>query len=94
MGYALTEDFPVEGGYPKAAYGTLGLLRADEAPQMEVIFVKTGNPLPAAYGARGVGELAAIPVTPAIAGAYYAKDKKHRAKLPLEDTYYKRCLTR
>jgi CO/xanthine dehydrogenase Mo-binding subunit len=90
MGYALTEDFPVEGGYPKAKYGTLGLIRAAQAPQMEIIFVKPGNPPPLAFGAKGVGELAAIPVTPAIAGAYYAKDGKHRTKLPMEGTFYRK----
>jgi selenium-dependent xanthine dehydrogenase len=89
MGYALTEDFPMEGGYPKAKYGTLGLIRATEAPQMEIVFIKPKNPPPLAHGAKGVGELATIPVTPAIAGAYYAKDGKHRAKLPMEDTFYK-----
>jgi len=89
MGYALTEDFPMEGGYPKAKYGTLGLIRATEAPQMEIVFIKPKNPPPLAHGAKGVGELATIPVTPAIAGAYYAKDGKHRTKLPMEDTFYK-----
>ncbi|MCL2472976.1 MAG: molybdopterin-dependent oxidoreductase, partial [Treponema sp.] len=90
MGYALTEDFPMEGGYPKAKYGTLGLIRADDAPKMEVTFVKPKNPSPLAFGAKGVGELAAIPVTPAIAGAYYAKDGISRQKLPMEKTYYRK----
>jgi selenium-dependent xanthine dehydrogenase len=90
MGYALTEDFPIEGGYPKAKYGTLGLIRATEAPQMEIVFMKPKSPPPLAHGAKGVGELATIPVTPAIAGAYYAKDGKHRTKLPMEDTFYKK----
>ncbi|GHV68283.1 selenium-dependent xanthine dehydrogenase [Spirochaetia bacterium] len=89
MGYALTEDFPLEGAYPKVKYGTLGLLRADNAPPMEIIFIKPKHPSPLTYGAKGVGELAAIPVTPAISGAYYAKDKKFHAKLPLDDTYYR-----
>jgi selenium-dependent xanthine dehydrogenase len=89
MGYALTEDFPMEGGYPKAGFGKLGLLRAAEAPQMEIIFVKPKNPSPLAFGAKGVGELATIPVTPAIAGAYYARDGIHRTKLPMEKTFYK-----
>ena len=40
MGYALTEDYPVENGYPKAKYGTLGLTRATEAPEMDIFFVK------------------------------------------------------
>jgi aldehyde oxidoreductase len=90
MGYALTEDFPMEGGFPKAKYGTLGLIRATEAPQMEIVFIKPKNPPPLAHGAKGVGELATIPVTPAIAGAYYAKDGKHRTKLPMEDTFYRK----
>ena len=90
MGYALTEDFPMEGGYPKAKYGTLGLLRATDAPPMEVVFIKPKNPLPLAYGLKGVGELAAIPVTPAIAGAYFMKDNILRSKLPMEATYYRK----
>ena len=90
MGYALTEDFPMEGGYPKAKYGTLGLIRATEAPRMEIIFVKPKNSSLLVYGAKGVGELATIPVTPAITGAYYAKDKKFRGRLPMEDTFYKK----
>jgi selenium-dependent xanthine dehydrogenase len=90
MGYALTEDFPIEGGYPKAKFGTLGLLRATDAPQMEIIFVKPGNPSPLAFGVKGVGELATIPVTPAIAGAYYAKDGNFRQKLPMEHTFYRK----
>ncbi|MDR2479889.1 MAG: selenium-dependent xanthine dehydrogenase [Treponema sp.] len=90
MGYALTEDFPLEGGYPLAKYGTLGLLRATDAPQMEIIFVQPKNPSPLALGAKGVGELATIPVTPAIAAAYYDRDKQFRLKLPMENTFYKK----
>jgi selenium-dependent xanthine dehydrogenase len=90
MGYALTEDFPLEGGYPKAKYGTLGLLRSTDAPQMDIVFVRPRNPSPLAFGVKGVGELATIPVTPAIAGAYYDRDKKLRAKLPMEDTFYRK----
>ncbi|MDR2742769.1 MAG: selenium-dependent xanthine dehydrogenase [Treponema sp.] len=89
MGYALTEDFPMEGGCPKAKYGTLGLIRAPDAPPMEIIFVKPKNPGPLAKGVKGVGELATIPVTPAIAGAYYRRDGKFRTRLPMEDTFYR-----
>jgi CO/xanthine dehydrogenase Mo-binding subunit len=90
MGYALTEDFPLEGGYPKAKYGTLGLIRATEAPPMEIIIVKPKNPASLAMGIKGVGELATIPVTPAISGAYYRRDGKLRTKLPMEDTFYRK----
>jgi selenium-dependent xanthine dehydrogenase len=90
MGYALTEDFPLEGGYPKVKYGTLGLIRATEAPPMEIILIQPQNPGPLAYGAKGVGELATIPVCPAITGAYYAKDRTLRSKLPMEATFYRK----
>ncbi len=90
MGYALTEDFPMKDGYPLAKYGTLGLIRAPQAPRIETIFIKPKNPAPLALGVKGVGELAAIPVTPAIAGAYYAKDGARRTRLPMENTFYKK----
>jgi CO/xanthine dehydrogenase Mo-binding subunit len=57
---------------------------------MDIIFVEPKNPAPAAYGAKGVGELATIPVTPAIAGAYYARDGRLREKLPMDGTFYRK----
>jgi CO/xanthine dehydrogenase Mo-binding subunit len=65
-------------------------LRATDAPQIEILFVKPKNPSPLACGAKGVGELATIPVTPAISGAYYDRDKEFRGKLPLEKTFYRK----
>ena len=90
MGYALTEDFPVVDGYPTAKYGTLGLIRATEAPEIKVKFVKSESNLRAAYGAKGVGELATIPTAPAIAAAYYKLDGEFRHKLPLVKTAYRK----
>ena len=90
LGYGLTEDFPVSGGYPTAKYGTLGLWRATEAPPIDVIFACRERSLPAAYGAKGVGELATIPTAPAVAGAYYKLDGEFRQRLPLENTYYRK----
>ena len=90
LGFALTEDYPLEGGYPKAKYGTLGLLRAPETPEMKIIFVQPQGRLPAAYGAKGVGEIATIPTAPAVQGAYYKLDKKFRTTLPMEGTPYYR----
>lgn len=90
LGYALTEDYPLEGGYPKATYGTLGLLRTTEVPPMNIQFVQGQGYNPEAYGAKGVGELAAIPTAPAVSGAYYALDGKLRSKLPMDDTFYRK----
>ena len=90
MGYALTEDFPLEDGVPKARFGTLGLLRAPQIPEIHAIYVEKEDLLPVAYGAKGIGEIAAIPTAPAIQGAYYALDGVFRTKLPLENTWYRR----
>jgi len=90
IGYGLTEDYPVENGYPKVKYGTLGLLRATDVPEMEIIFAQSSSRLPAAHGAKGVGELATIPTAPAIGGAYYKLDGIFRQKLPMENTYYRK----
>jgi len=90
LGYGLTEDYPVENGYPKAKYGTLGLFRATEAPEMEIIFANSKDRLPAAHGAKGVGELATIPTAAALQNAYYKLDGVFRRKLPMEDTFYRK----
>ena len=91
MGYALTEDFPLEDGVPKAKFGTLGLLRASQIPDIHAIYVEKDELLPVAYGAKGIGEIAAIPTAPAVQGAYYALDGMFRTKLPLENTWYRKA---
>ena len=87
MGYALTEDFPLNGCVPTAKFGTLGLFKANMVPEIETIVLgKTNGGF--AGGAKGVGEIAAIPGAPAVQLAYYNYDGKFRTKLPLEDTPY------
>lgn len=88
LGYALTEDFPIKDGVPQAKYGTLGLMRAPQIPDIHAIYVEKEELLPFAYGAKGIGEIATIPTAPAVQGAYYAMDHVLRTKLPMEDTYY------
>jgi len=90
LGYALTEDFPLVGGYPNVSYGKLGILRATDVPPIDVMFVKGPGETEAAYGSKGVGELATIPTAPAVQGAYYKLDGKFRLKLPLEGTAYRK----
>lgn len=90
MGYAVTEDFPLLNGIPQVKYGTLGLLRATDAPDIKVVF-KANNDVDLAFGAKGIGEIAAIPAAPAIQNAYYKKDGIFRTKLPLENTFYKKA---
>ena len=87
MGYALTEDYPLKDCVPTAKFGTLGLLRSTMAPEIETIIIGRGKD-GYAGGAKGIGEIAAIPAAPAIQLAYYNRDGKFRTKLPLEDTPY------
>ena len=88
LGYALTEDFPLKDGVPQVKYGTLGLMRATQIPDIHAIYVEKEELLPFAYGAKGIGEIATIPTAPAVQGAYYAMDHVLRTKLPMEQTYY------
>lgn len=88
MGYALTEDWPLEDCIPQVKYGTLGLFRAPDIPDIHAIYVEKEKLLDVAYGAKGIGEIATIPTAPAVQGAYYAMDRKFRTSLPLKDTYY------
>ncbi|AZV57320.1 selenium-dependent xanthine dehydrogenase [Clostridium sp. AWRP] len=90
LGYALTEEFKVEGGYPKTKLGTLGLMRSTDAPELEVILVQSKEKIPEAYGAKGCGELCLIPTAPACSHAYYRLDGKFRSQLPLKGTFYKK----
>lgn len=47
LGFALTEDYPIENGYPKVKFGTLGLMRAPDVPDIEVRLVQApGERLP------------------------------------------------
>ncbi len=89
LGYALTEDFPLKDCVPQARFGTLGLLRADQIPDIHAVYVEKQELLPFAYGAKGIGEIAAIPTAPAVAGAYYARDGILHTKLPMEGTFYR-----
>ncbi|PKL10590.1 MAG: selenium-dependent xanthine dehydrogenase, partial [Spirochaetae bacterium HGW-Spirochaetae-8] len=90
LGYALTEDYPIEGGYPKAKYGTLGLLRATEAPRIVSLTVSSPDKGAEACGAKGIGELTTIPTAPAVQNAYHRLDGVFRTKLPLEKTAYRK----
>lgn len=89
LGYALTEDYPLNEGRPAARFGSLGLFRADKTPEIKSAAI--GKKIRGlAYGAKGIGEIASIPTAPAVQLAYYNYDGKFRTKLPLEDTPYSR----
>ncbi|MDD2958550.1 MAG: selenium-dependent xanthine dehydrogenase [Lachnospiraceae bacterium] len=86
-GFALTEQYPLVNCRPTAKFGTLGLFRANKAPEVESIIVEKPG-LNVACGAIGIGEITSIPTAPAIAGAYYARDGVFQTSLPLKNTPY------
>ena len=92
IGYGVTEKFECVDGYPKSKFGTIGFLRADQAPELDVILCvpKEEDKLPYSLGAKGCGELCMIPTAPACALAYYKLDGKFRQSLPIDDTPYRK----
>jgi len=89
LGYGLTEQFPLKDGIPQVKFGTLGLLRSVQVPIIETILIEK-NKEDLAFGAKGIGEISAIPAAPAVQNAYFKKDGKFRVSLPLDDTAYKK----
>ena len=89
MGYALTERYPLTDCKPLAKYGTLGLFRANQIPEIQPLIVEKPG-LNVACGAIGIGEITSIPTAPAISDAYFRYDGKLRTSLPLENTPYSR----
>ena len=89
LGFALTERYPLADCKPTAKFGTLGLFRATQIPEIEAIVVEKEG-LPIACGAIGIGEITAIPTAPAVADAYYRLDGQRRFSLPLEHTPYQK----
>jgi aldehyde oxidoreductase len=83
MGYALTEDLPLKNGRPVSLkFKDLGILRAGDIPEMEIIGIEEKDPV-GPYGAKGIGEIGMVPTAAAIANAYYAYDGIKRTKLPV-----------
>lgn len=89
LGYGLTEIMPVEKGMPKVKFGTLGLFRATNIPEIKTVIVEK-NKAELAYGAKGVGEIVVIPTAPALQNAYFKYDGEFRTSLPLQKTAYRR----
>ena len=90
MGFALTERYPIDDNCrPTGRFGTLGLFKADQIPEIKAIVVEKPG-LPYANGAIGIGEITSIPTAPAIAEAYYQRDGLRRTALPLPGTPYER----
>jgi xanthine dehydrogenase molybdenum-binding subunit len=83
IGYAISEDLPMEGGRLKfTRLRKCGVLRAAETPDIEVIAVEVPDEH-GPYGAKGVGEIGLVPTAPAVANALCAFDGIRRRSLPM-----------
>ncbi|MGN0905050.1 MAG: selenium-dependent xanthine dehydrogenase [Alphaproteobacteria bacterium] len=84
LGHALSENLPMEGGFPLSfKYAKLGILRAQETPEIEVIGVEVPD-ANSPYGATGIGEIGMIP-TPAAAAnaiALFRNEDIHELPVP------------
>jgi xanthine dehydrogenase molybdenum-binding subunit len=86
LGYALTEELPCPGGMPTTfKLRELGVIRAREMPDVDVVLVEDPEP-EGPFGAKGVGEIGLVPTAAAVAGALEAYDGIRRYTLPMKDS--------
>ena len=70
MGYALSEQFEVRRGIPTKDLSKCGLPTIDQTPEVITLIIEDEDP-GGPYGAKGISEVATVPVTPAIVNAVY-----------------------
>jgi xanthine dehydrogenase molybdenum-binding subunit len=83
LGYAISEEMPMKDGRPVTTrLRKMGILRAKEMPEMEIIGVEVPDPY-GPYGAKGVGEIGLVPTAGAVANALFQFDGVRRYRLPM-----------
>ncbi len=93
LGYALTEELPCPDGIPATfKLRELGVLRARDMPDVEVILVEDPEP-EGPLGAKGVGEIGLVPTAAAVASALEAFDGVRRYRLPMKDSPAARAMS-
>ncbi|MCB9377797.1 MAG: selenium-dependent xanthine dehydrogenase [Holophagales bacterium] len=93
LGYALTEELPCEEGIPVThRLRELGVLRATDMPEVEVMMIEEPEPA-GPFGAKGVGEIGLVPTAAAVAGALAAFDGVRRTTLPMKDSPAARAMS-
>jgi xanthine dehydrogenase molybdenum-binding subunit len=86
LGFALSEEFVVEGGVPvTTTLKSLGIVPASHMPDVDCILVEVPQP-EGPYGAKGVGEIGLVPTAAAVAGALHAHDGRWRGRLPMRES--------
>lgn len=85
LGYALTEELPMEDGFFKSTrFVDCGVLKPQFMPRTVVKGVEVADPH-GPYGAKGVGEIGLVPTAGAVVNALCQFDKQPRNTLPLRD---------
>lgn len=93
LGFALTEELPCEDGMPVTfKLREIGVLRARDMPECEVILIEEHEP-EGPFGAKGVGEIGLVPTAAAVAGALEAYDGIRRYTLPMKDSPAARAIS-
>ena len=93
LGYALTEELRCENGMPVSTQiRDIGVLRARDMPEVEVILVEEPEP-EGPLGAKGVGEIGLVPTAAAVASALQRFDGIRRYTLPMKDSPAARAMT-
>ena len=84
LGYALSEDFPVDDQArpTNMTLRSLGIIRPKDMPEVNVILVEVPQPR-SPYGIKGVGEIGLVPTAGAVAAALYEVDGQWRNRLPM-----------
>lgn len=86
LGYALTEELKLKEGVPESyKFRSLGLLRAKDMPETEIILIEENEP-EGPFGAKGVGEIGLVPTAGAVTSALYRYDGIRRYELPMKDS--------
>ena len=84
IGYAIGEHCRTEGGrFAGRSIGDLGLPKASETPEYELLLYENPNP-DGPYGAKGISEISVVPTTPAVTNAIYHACGVRVRSLPVE----------
>ena len=84
LGYALTENMAMEGGFPiHRKLGKMGIIRSSATPKIVVIGVEEPDEN-GPYGAKGVGEIGLVPTASAVANAFKSFSGERQYSLPLK----------
>ena len=86
LGYALSEELPCVDGMPVThKLRDIGVLRAQDMPEVEVLLVEVPS-AEGPMGAKGVGEIGLVPTAAAVASALLEFDGQVRYRLPMKDS--------